>query len=46
MKFIDNENTELKEMYTPKLKKEVLAFVNSHAGLFLLVLLMMDLSVV
>lgn len=32
MKFIENENTELKEIYTTDIKKEVLSFVNTNGG--------------
>lgn len=32
MKFTENENTELKEIYTPELKKEVVAFANTNGG--------------
>ncbi len=32
MKFIENESTELKEIYTPDIKKEVLAFANTNGG--------------
>ncbi len=32
MKFSENENTELKEIFTPKIKKEVVAFANTNGG--------------
>ncbi len=32
MKFLENDKTELKEIYTPDIKKEIIAFANTSGG--------------